>query len=187
MITFSSEVNTELARDSVTPAILLTIDFPMAQGGALKLTDNAFDIDDFLASATFESADVIKLTSGVDRNQYGVVLNDNDNLISTRFENGYAGIPMNVAITFIDASGNVLSDRITIFDGVISAVQREITPMFIKLTVLGVSELYKTDLSKGIYTTSDSIKRLEPTDTSFDYVRREGQDNLRNWGRTNGV
>lgn len=182
MIVVNQDIQNILSSGDVKYILFITLSFPDSAGGELRMVDASYPIDNFLASRIYLASDPPGNQSGFNRSQYSIRLQDNDGAIVTRLNQRYTNVPVLSQIKFVNPD-STLTDFLTIFRGYISSARRDVSGGAVSVTVNCVSEFTKNDASRGFYTTKDSLSRYSQTDTSFDFVVREDNDSVRNWGR----
>lgn len=183
--TYSNNIKQVLQNDNMSPFFLVALEF---RTGTVYHTNTPMDISVnglgvFSADNSLLGIDPPRLSAVVDRETYKITYSDNLFIFRSLFESGIIGTPITVYIGFYNTSdatiGTILpsmpftdiSDLIIAYKGFVDThghttdVDGEVT------AVLECSSpMASLDLTKPFYTSRDSMRQLEPTDSSFDDV-----------------
>jgi hypothetical protein len=185
MKTYSANVANVIDSDSLSPYFLVKLDF---KSGSVYHTNTPMDVT-VAGFGTFDSDNALlgidspRLSSVVDREAYKITYSDNDFVFRTRFEEGIIGTPVTVYIGFYNTSNSVidgvlpgspftnLDDLVIAYKGFIdSHGYAADTEGQVTAVLECTSPMSSLDLTKPFYTSRDSMRQINVSDTSFDDV-----------------
>jgi hypothetical protein len=185
MKTYSPNIKQLLELDNLSPYFLVTLELST---GTIYHTNTPMDVNiiglgSFSSDNSLLAIEAPRLSSVVDRETYKITYSDNNFAFKALFESGIVGTPVTVYIGFYNSSevvinnvlpGNPLNnieDLVIAYKGFIDShghttdVESEVTAV-----IECSSPMASLDLTKPFYTSRDSMRQINPTDTSFDDV-----------------
>jgi len=195
---YSNNVSQVIGLPNLSFFYLVQIEF---SDGTVRHTSTPHNIDVnglglFIADNNLKNIEAPKLSSVVDRETYKITYSDNSQELRTKFDEGIVGTPVTVYIGLYNNStapiGGVgvgqpftsLADLIIAYKGVIDThgysvdVDSEITAL-----LECSSPMASLELTKPFYTSRDSMRQVNATDTSFDDVYSGSKEITLLWGK----
>jgi len=185
MKTYSANVLNVIESDSLSPYFLVKLDF---KDGSVYHTNTPMNVTvagfgTFDADNSLLGIDAPRLSSVVDREAYKITYSDNDFVFRTRFETGIIGTPVTVYVGFYNTSDTVIDGILpgspfTNIDDLVIAYKGFIdshgyaadTEGQVTAVLECTSPMSSLDLTKPFYTSRDSMRQINVSDTSFDDV-----------------
>jgi len=195
MVLLSDTIKNIIELDRIKYFFLVSI-------GIRNYTSNPFDITmsngiTYISDGGLKNIDPPTFSNTVDRSTYSVIFSDVSSELKSYFEEGATGDNFNVRVGFYNTLDNEtegvevgevftqISNTILIYKGVVDTQSYALSFNNGELTakIEGSSPMADLDLVKPFYTNKDSMKQLNPNDTSFDKVfDGSGQIKLK-WGK----
>lgn len=182
---YSNNIKQIIDTDNLSSFYLVQIDY---KTGTVFHTSTPMDINVvgiglFSSDNNLKGIEAPRLSAVVDRETYKITYSDNHQELRAKFDQGIVGTPVTVWVGLYNTSDVVIngilpgqpfsakSDLIVAYKGVIDThgyatdVDTEITAL-----IECSSPMASLDLNKPFYTSKDSMKQINPNDTSFDDV-----------------
>jgi hypothetical protein len=154
----------------------------------LKRNGVADPMHHYPANGGLISADAPQVTTNVDREQYKVVIADEDLVLRPQLEIGMVGLKLECRVGFVKDSKPLLdiADAPIVYSGRIDGASLVIdTSSFggIQVQITGSSPMRNLDMKRGIFMTKDKVRMRLPTDSCADQIY-EGSTGLNlKWGK----
>jgi hypothetical protein len=190
MIEFSSTVVQILSNPTIEAFYLVDVD-----SGLYRTTSFFRDVTlsngvTYASDGKLISVDPPQLSSTVDREIYKIALADPNFTLGSASEIGLIGKLVEVRIGFVNQATNLpetnILNTIIVYKGAIDGTSFNVNTASIGEVTLNItcsSPMADLDLRRPIYTTKDSIRSKDPSDTSFDQIY-EGSGQLQlKWGK----
>jgi len=200
MITFSTNIQTALNNDVIDAFYMVRI-LDSAGSVVYNTTSHYYDVQltsggsvasGYLYSSNdgLISIDPPQLTTNVDREQYKILLADNDYTKSSFVNNNIVGKIIEVRIGFINITTNApyfeLTDTVIVYKGKIDSASYLVKTSTMGERVVqltGSSPMRSLDMKRAVYLGKDAARQANPKDSSCDQIYEGSGSITLKWGR----
>jgi len=158
----------------------------------LFMTDYSRDLVTF--EGTYLSSNMLvgvtppEATSSVDRSLYEVVLSDPGNALGDQYTQGLIGSKLTVQLGFVDPSTEepLVSDMFMLYSGIVQGkdVNFETDIEGETITkITGSNVLAALDATDGFYSSRETLRNIDPSDSAFDQVYEGSRSLTLLWGK----
>ena len=199
MRVFSNSIKKLLASDEV--AVIYLVKLTISSSNIWRDTTAAYSItingETYISSPSLLTVEAPRLSEVVDREPYKIVYTDPESNIISSFEAGIAGAMLEVYAMFYNTSDEILNsvypgelmtsptDLLTVYKGTVDTHGITIDPSngTIVASIEAGSPVSNLARPNAFYSSRDSMRLKDPTDTSFDDVFLGGNDSAIRWGK----
>ena len=198
MRSFSQNLLTLLSREELAAVYMVKL---VVNGVVMMHTNMPYDIT-VQGVGTFQSENKLmiieapRLSKAVDREAYKIVYADPDFEFKELFDVGAVGSPLTVFVTFINTTDFELggaqpgepllekSDVVTAYSGIVDSHGYNVSEDGeVTVTLEASSPMADLDLKRSLYTTKESVKVFNQSDTAFDQVFEGSKSIDLIWGK----
>jgi hypothetical protein len=194
---FSSAVKQILKSDAVEVVYFVKTMTAVPTYDTTATVDTVYDGNTYLANSGLMLVEPPKLSEVVDRQAYKITYSGIDSAKLSEFENGITGKKVTVYACFVNTTGTVVNgklpgelltstlDTLLAYEGVVDKPGYTVSPNngSIVAVLECSSPVANLGMSKGFYTSKESMNRLHPLDTAFDEVAMDSEASAFVWGR----
>ena len=191
MIQFNSTISNILQQTSVEAFYLVEIGLSTVYRTTNFYNDITFDNGiTYMNDGRLAQVDPPKMSATVDREQYKILLADVDMYFSQYVDSGLVGKDVSVRIGFVDPSNGLpltqIANTVLIYKGRVDSGAYNLSTESAGDSVFAItcsSPMGDLDLVKALSTSKDSLRNIDPSDTSFEQIYEGvGQIELK-WGK----
>jgi hypothetical protein len=199
MRTFSNPVKTILSSDEVSVVYLvkIVIDQSTTWLDTTAPFSVIFDNNTYVSSSSLMTVEAPRLSEVVDREPYKIVYTDPQSDILSAFEGGLTGSIVEVYAVFYNTMNTTLNsvvpgelmldpaDVLTVYKGTVDSHGIVVDPSngTILATIEAGSPVSNLARPKAFYSSKDSMRLKNPSDTAFDDIFLGGEDSAIRWGK----